>query len=113
MSASAATVRAARLAILAAPAPAPAAPSPLLAALLAPPPAEPTEPVVNAKAPVRLYSDAAILTHVAPNPKKPGSSTHGRWANYVVGESLGAARRRGTTAADIRWDLARGLIRVG
>lgn len=70
-------------------------------------------PGAPASAPVRVYADTAVIDYVAPNPKKPGSATHGRYAvAYTVGQTLGDAKKRGATAADIRWDLAHGHIRL-
>lgn len=111
---------------LATPAPAPATPAigttasalallaSIKAAATAPAPAPTaTAPATVANATLKAL-DALTIAYVAPaNPKKPGSATHGRWGNYAVGRTLAEVKRLGTTAADIRWDLARGLIKVG
>ena len=48
--------------------------------------------------------DQVILT-VIPNPKKAGSATWHRFAQYVPGRTVGELMERGVTRADILWDM--------
>ena len=66
-----------------------------------------------AKAGATYHADDAVITAVAPNPKKPGSATHARYAAaYAVGRTIAQAKKLGATAGDILWDLPRGFITV-
>lgn len=65
-----------------------------------------------AKAGEVYHADDAVIEYVAPNPKKPGSATHTRFANYAVGLTLAQVKALGVTAGDILWDLPRGFIRI-
>lgn len=55
-------------------------------------------------------SDPRIVVSVAPNPKRVGSATHGRYAFWVVGESVGEAMARGLTPADVAHDIKKGFV---
>ena len=89
--------------------------------VVAPPaPAAPAAPAAKparfkgwAKAGATYHADDAVITAVAPNPKKPGSATHARYATaYAVGRTIAQAKKLGATAGDILWDLPRGFITV-
>lgn len=57
--------------------------------------------------------DDQKLTHVAPNPKKAGTSTYLRYeAAYKVGRTVAEVLKH-TTRADIDWDVKRGFIKLG
>ena len=57
--------------------------------------------------------DRRVVLQVAPNPKKPGTGSHLRYAHWRVGETVEAAVARGMTRADVRYDVARGYVVVG
>jgi hypothetical protein len=64
-----------------------------------------------------LYKGGAplkgTLATIAPNPKRPGSAAHARYALYDmvgVGGSLDACLKVGVLKADFLWDLRRGFI---
>lgn len=61
----------------------------------------------------RLYSVNAVVSAVRPNPKKPGSASYARFAHYAVGLTVAECLSAGVTAADLRWDLARGFVTLG
>lgn len=65
-----------------------------------------------AKAGATYHADDAVITAVTPNPKKPGTATYHRYANYAVGRTLAQVKKLGTTAGDILWDIPRGFITV-
>jgi hypothetical protein len=56
--------------------------------------------------------DPRVVLSVAPNPKKPGSACHARYAHYQVGRSIDECIAAGVTRADVRWDTAQGFITV-
>lgn len=58
-------------------------------------------------------SDPRVIVEIAPNPKKPGSLSHARYALYVVGMSVDAALAAGVRQEDIRYDSSRGFIKFG
>lgn len=54
------------------------------------------------------------ITHVTPNPRKPCTATHARYAaTFRAGRTLEEARVRGATTRDIRQATRRGWIRIG
>ena len=55
-------------------------------------------------------SDLQVVSAVGPNPKKPGSSTHLRFAHWVVGRTVSDCMRAGLTRADVDWDVSRGFV---
>lgn len=66
-----------------------------------------------AKAGATYHADDAVITAVAPCPKKPGSQTYARYtAAYAVGRTIAQAKALGATAGDILWDIPRGFITV-
>ncbi len=56
--------------------------------------------------------DSRVITHVAENPKRPGSASHARYALYGVGMSVSDFIAAGGRRADVNWDLSHGFIRV-
>jgi membrane protein involved in colicin uptake len=59
-----------------------------------------------------MPADTAKITYVeSPNPKRGDSRD--RFAKYRKGMTVGAAIKAGLLPADIRWDMAKGLIKVG
>lgn len=60
----------------------------------------------------RPRTDSRVVTAVAPNPKKPGSATHSRYAGWVVGDTVSACMARGLTSADVAYDIDRGFVQV-
>jgi hypothetical protein len=61
-------------------------------------------------APQPKGDDSRVISAVAPNPKKPSSSAHGRYALYHVGMTIAEFIKNGGTAADVKWDLGKGFI---
>lgn len=57
--------------------------------------------------------DSHVILEVAPNPKKPGSSTFERYKHWEVGITVAEAMRRGLTRADVNWDIERGFVKIG
>lgn len=60
----------------------------------------------------RPVSDPRRIVSVAPNPKKPGSACHARYALYEPGLTLDECVARGVTRPDIRWDTRQGFVVV-
>jgi len=58
-------------------------------------------------------ADLRVVLRVAPNPKKPGSSSRERYECWRVGETVEAAVARGLTRADVRWDVRAGYVDLG
>jgi hypothetical protein len=58
-------------------------------------------------------TDPRVVVYVAPNPKKPGSSSWSRFEQYTVGETIDQFLARGGTLGDVKWDLERGFIQLG
>lgn len=54
--------------------------------------------------------DHRVLSQVLPNPKRPGSAAHARYAIYRVGMTVDEALAAGVTRADVRWDAKMGFI---
>ena len=69
----------------------------------------PTRGVAAAAAAPRP-GDAQWVVAVRPNPKKPGSDTHVRYAQWVVGRTVRECLDAGLTRADLAWDVTRGFI---
>lgn len=58
-------------------------------------------------------SDGKWVVAVVANPKKPGSSTHIRFAQWVVGRTVTECMAAGLTRADVDWDVSRGFVTLG
>lgn len=56
--------------------------------------------------------DNRVISYVAPNPKKQGSSSYTRYELYAVGQTISQFIAAGGTMADVRWDLDRGFIKT-
>jgi hypothetical protein len=54
--------------------------------------------------------DGQWVVAVRPNPKKPGSDTHARYAHWVVGRTVRECLAAGLTRADLAWDVTRGFV---
>lgn len=52
----------------------------------------------------------SVVVSVAPNPKRPGSASHVRYAAYRRGATAADLRAAGLTIADFRWDRERGYV---
>ena len=67
------------------------------------------------RAPRNAVTDPRVITHVAPNPKKPGSASFDRFALYRVGMTVNEAIAAGVKREDIAWDSdsKRGFIKFG
>ncbi len=46
------------------------------------------------------------------NPKKPGSATHARFANYADGQTVEEAYKAGVAAGDFSYDVSKGFISI-
>ena len=57
-------------------------------------------------------SDPRKIAWVGDNPKKPGSSSHARFALYQVGMSVDEFVKAGGTTADVKWDTERGFVKL-
>ncbi len=55
---------------------------------------------------------AKITIAVTENPKRKGSGAHLRFAKYKNGQSIQSALDAGVTAADVKWDLEKGFIKL-
>lgn len=55
--------------------------------------------------------DSRVITFVAENPKKKGSSAHARFALYKVGMTVSEFVAAGGTLGDVKWDAERGFIK--
>lgn len=51
------------------------------------------------------------VVSIAPNPKKVGSATHGRYTIWQVGMTKADALAAGLTRADIAYDVKKGFVR--
>lgn len=60
----------------------------------------------------KLNKDA-IISYVAPNPKKYGSKTWEQYNLYRTGMTVGEALHAGFHQQNIRWDLDHGFLRLG
>lgn len=58
-------------------------------------------------------NNAATIVAVVPNPKRPGTAAHARFAAYKVGQTVAQAVQAGATREDIRWDVKRNHITLG
>ncbi len=65
---------------------------------------------VKAEATKNKPNMADVLTTVAPNPKRPGSASYDRYANYITGYTRAQLLAKGVLRADIAWDEERGFI---
>lgn len=54
--------------------------------------------------------DGHIIRTVVPNPKKPGSSAHARYSQWIVGRTVSACLDAGLTRGDLLWDTEHGFI---
>ena len=81
-----------------------------LSAYLAPPAAAPTPAAYTSGAPLALS-----IGYVAPNPKKPGSAAHARYARYPTAPftlaQVLAADPLGPNRPDFLYDLRHGYLR--
>lgn len=57
--------------------------------------------------------DGKFVVSVVPNPKKPGSATHIRFAQWVVGRTVAQCMSAGLTRADVDWDVSRNFVVLG
>jgi hypothetical protein len=78
-------------------------------------PRTPRAPTVPGEKPVTargatMDEDPHVISFVKPNPKKPSSAAHGRYALYVVGMSIAEFIRAGGTKADVLYDMSKGFI---
>jgi len=64
----------------------------------------------RSRAPLR--DDRVIRIVATENPKKPGSKSHARFEAYQDGMTVQEFCLRGGTRADVKWDAARGYIRI-
>lgn len=55
-------------------------------------------------------SDPRVITNVQPNPKKPGSASHARFALYEEGMTVAQFCAKGGSPADVKWDAERSYI---
>src|SRR5262249_7580777 len=53
------------------------------------------------------------LAKWVPNPKKPGTASHARYAAYEGAATVGAFLAAGGTRADLRWDAEHGYVELG
>lgn len=63
----------------------------------------------------RTYKHAAadiITVNVTTNPKKPGSASYERFAQYTSGMTVAEALKAGVTRGDFDWDAARNFITI-
>lgn len=75
-------------------------------------PAEPKAPKYPLTAKIKMLADKDGKPYGKDNnPKRPGSSSHDRFAHYVDGMSVEEALK-GVKTADIDWDVAKGFIQV-
>lgn len=75
-------------------------------------PAEPKAPKYPLDAKIKMLADKDGKPYGKDNnPKRPGSSSHDRFAHYVDGMSVEEALK-GVKTADIDWDVAKGFIQV-
>ena len=55
----------------------------------------------------------ATISYLAPNPKKPGSAAHARYALYpAVGATLADALKAGVRRNDFLYDVRKGYLKV-
>lgn len=55
----------------------------------------------------------ATIAYLAPNPKKPGSAAHARYALYpAVGATLADALKAGVRRDDFLYDVRKGYLKV-
>lgn len=66
----------------------------------------PVRETVPARAPRSVTTDPRVISSVVPNPKRPGSASHARYALYVVGMTVDEAIAAGVKREDIAWDSA-------
>ena len=55
-------------------------------------------------------SDPRVITNIQPNPKKPGSASHARFALYRDGMTVAEFCAAGGSPADVKWDAERSYI---
>lgn len=63
----------------------------------------------------RIYPNSAVITlntEGGKNPKRAGSKSHDRFANYKTGMTVESAIKAGVTYADLSWDVGHGFISV-
>lgn len=70
----------------------------------------PARATFNGRAPRPRVADHRVISQIQPNPKKPGSASHARFALYREGMTVSEALAAGVTTADVRWDSERGFI---
>lgn len=75
-------------------------------------PAAPRAPAAP-RSSVGSIDSAMVVVSVVPNPKKPGSSAHERFARYQVGMTVAQLLAAGITRADLKWDAERAHIVLG
>lgn len=80
----------------------------------APAPATPeAEESTERKPRTHPESDKVITLLVNYNPKRAGSASHARFANYEDGQTVAEAIAAGVTAGDINWDVKHEFIVLG
>ncbi len=59
------------------------------------------------------FAPTDIVTLLVANPKTPGKANYDRWeSGYASGRTVAETIRLGVTYGDIRYDVARGFVRV-
>lgn len=75
-----------------------------------PAPAEEVAPRSGGK--VATHADLDIVRVLVPNPKRPGSATHARFALYETGATVAELLERGVRRVDLRWDVDHKFIAI-
>ncbi len=59
------------------------------------------------------FAPTDVVTLLVANPKTPGKANYDRWERgYASGRTVAETVRLGVTYGDIRYDVARGFVRV-
>lgn len=74
--------------------------------------AESSKQVIGVRGPKGVELTAAVTLLVTGNPKREGSKSHARFANYVDGMTVQAALDAGLTTADLVYDAAHSHIAI-
>lgn len=69
-------------------------------------------PRPEGSAPVGKLDESAVISFVAPNPRKQGTASRERYTHYAPGQTLAQALAAGVWREDIRWDLKQGFIKL-
>lgn len=73
----------------------------------------PTKKKVGVRGSTKFAAAAIITLLVDYNPKRAGSSSHGRFEKYEDGMTVEDAQKAGITAGDLLWDTKHGFIEIG